>query len=127
MPEAAELPVNAEQVIDSSKVSDHHAIIPTMHIKGFDVQGLPAGERETLLLLAIRLLVAIGDTHRYSETVITAKCGESVFTAKGKTVIQDGFKAVQKLYKGEQEKEDKDQALPSIAQGDVLTAKDEIK
>ena len=127
MPQAAELPVNTAQVIDSSKVSDHHAIIPTLNIKGLDVQSLPAGERETLLLLAIRLLVAVGDTHRFSETVITAKCGESVFTAKGKTVIQDGFKAVQKLYKGEQDKEDKDQALPSIAQGDVFTAKAEIK
>lgn len=127
MPQAAELPMNTAQVIDNSKVSDHHAIIPTMNIKGLDVQGLPAGERETLLLLAIRLLVAVGDTHRYSETVITAKCGESVFTAKGKTVLQDGFKAMQKLYKGELEKEDKDQALPNIAQGDVFTAKAEIK
>lgn len=127
MPEAAELPVNTAQVIDSSKVSDHHAIIPTMNIKGLDVQSLPHGERETLLLLAIRLLVAIGDAHRYSETVITAKCGESVFTAKGKTVTQEGFKAVQKLYKGEQTKQDKDQALPSIAQGEVFTAKAEIK
>jgi len=127
MPNATELPVNTAQVIDSSKVSDHHAIIPTMNIKGLDVQSLPAGERETLLLLAIRLLVAVGDTHRYSETVVTAKCDESVFTAKGKTVLHDGFKAVQKLYKGEQEKNNKDQALPSIDQGDVFNAKAEIK
>lgn len=129
MPSAAELPVNTAQVIDNSKVSDHHAIIPTMNTKGLDVQSLPHGERETLLLLAIRLLVAVGDTLRYSETVITAKCGESVFTAKGKTVLQDGFKAVQKLYKGEQDKEDKDkdQALPIIDQGEVFTAKAEIK
>lgn len=124
---AAELSVNTAQVIDNSKVSDHHAIIPTMNIKGLDVQSLPHGERETLLLLAIRLLVSVGDTHRYSETVITAKCGESVFTAKGKIVLQDGFKAVQKLYKGEQEKEDKDQALPCIVQGEVFTARAEIK
>ena len=127
MPEAAELPVNTAQVIDSSKVSDHHAIIPTMNIKGLDVQSLPIGERETLLLLAIRLLVSVGDTHRYSETVITAKCGESVFTAQGKTVTQDGCKAVQRLSKGEQANEEKDQALPSIAQGEVFTTKAEIK
>lgn len=127
MSEATELPINTAQVVDSSKVCDHHAIIPTLSTKGLDLQSLPVGERETLLLLAIRLLVAVGDTHRYSETVITAKCGESVFTARGKTVIQEGFKAVQRLYKGEQEKEDKDQALPSIAQGEVFTAKAEIK
>ncbi|NWK10791.1 type IA DNA topoisomerase [Clostridium cadaveris] len=127
MSEASELPVHTAQVIDSSKVSDHHAIIPTVTIKGLDVQNLPAGERETLLLLAIRLLVAICDTHRFSETVITAKCGESIFTTKGKTVLQDGFKAIQKLYKDIPEKEEKDQSLPSIAQGDVFTAKAEIK
>lgn len=122
-----ELPVNTAQVIDSSKVSDHHAIIPTMNIKGLDMQGLPAGEREVLLLLAIRLLVAIGDAYQYSETVITSKCGGSVFTAKGKTITQDGFKAVQRLYKGEHSKEEKDQALPRIVQGDTFTAKAEIK
>ena len=76
MPQATVLPVNAAQVIDSSKASDHHAIIPTMNINGLDLQSLSARERETLLLLAIRLLVAVGDTHRFSETVITAKCGE---------------------------------------------------
>ncbi|EAG9406786.1 DNA topoisomerase III [Listeria monocytogenes] len=119
--------INTAQVIDNFKVTDHHAIIPTMNIKGLDVQSLPHGERETLLLLAIRLLVAIGDAHCFSETVITAKCGDSVFTAKGKTVTQEGFKAVQKLYKGEQPKEEKDQALPSIVQGDVFTTKAEIK
>lgn len=127
IPETTALAVNIAQVIDSSKVSDHHAIIPTMNIKGLDVQSLPHGERETLLLLAIRLLVAIGNTHRYSETVITAQCGEAVFTAKGKTVTQEGFKAVQRLYKSEQAKEEKDQALPSIDQGDTFTAKAEIK
>lgn len=127
MPENTALAVNTAQVIDSSKVSDHHAIIPTMNIKGLDVQSLPHGERETLLLLAIRLLVAIGNTHRYSETVITAQCGGFVFTAKGKTVTQEGFKAVQRFYKGEQIKEEKDQALPNIDQGDTFTAKAEIK
>lgn len=127
MPETTALAVNTAQVIDSSKVSDHHAIIPTMNIKGLDVQSLPAGERETLLLLAIRLLVAIGNTHRYSEKVITAQCGGAVFTAKGKTVTQEGFKAVQRLYKGEQAKEEKDQALPRLDQGDTFIAKAEIK
>ena len=53
-------------------------------------KGMPSaayGERETLLLLAIRLLVAIGDTHRYSENVIRAKCCASGFTAEGKAVL----------------------------------------
>lgn len=124
---ADELPVNTAQIIDNSKVSDHHAIIPTMNIKGLDIQSLPAGERETLLLLTIRLLVSVGDIHQYSETVITAKCSEFVFTAKGKSITQDGFKRVQKLYKGEQAKEENDQALPRIVQGDSFTAKAEIK
>lgn len=121
------LPVNTQQVIDNSKVTDHHAIVPTSNIKGLDVQSLPYGERETLLLVAIRLLVGIGDGHRFSETVVTASCGEAAFTTKGRTVLQDGFKAVQKLYKGDQNKQEKDKALPSLAQGDNFTAKATIK
>lgn len=70
IPKTDELTINTAQVVDNSKVTDHHAIIPTMNIKGIDVQGLPHGERETLLLIAIRLLVSVGDIHRYHEQLM---------------------------------------------------------
>lgn len=123
-------PVNTAQVIDNSKVSDHHAIIPTMSVKNSDIHALPFGEREIFMLLALRLVCAVGDSCRYAETVLTAKCNGAVFSAKGKTILDDGWKAAEKLYhadKKEQTQEEKDTALPPVDQGEVFSAKAIIK
>lgn len=123
-------PMSMKQVIDNSKVSDHHAIITTMSVKDCDIHGLPFGEREILLLIALRLVCALGNSCRYSETIITGKCNGSVFSAKGKTVLEDGWKAAEKLYlisKKEQTQVEKDTALPPVIQGEVFSAKATIK
>lgn len=123
-------PMSMEQVIDNSKVSDHHAIITTMSVKNCDIHSLPFGEREILLLIALRLVCAVGNSCRYAETTITAKCNGAVFTAKGKTVLEDGWKAAEKLYlisKKEQTQVEKDTALPPVIQGEVFSAKATIK
>lgn len=124
------LPMSMEQVIDNSKVSDHHAIITTMSVKNCDIHALPFGEREILLLIALRLVCALGNSCRYAETIITGKCNGSVFTAKGKTVLEDGWKAAEKLYlisKNEQTHVEKDTTLPPVSQGKVFSAKAMIK
>ena len=118
------------QIIDNSKVSDHHAIILTMGIERYDIDSLPFGEREVLLLIALRLVCAVGDNCRYAETLITTKHNGAIFTAKGKTVLDDGWKMAEKIYldtKKEQSQEEKDTALPPVAQGEVLQAKATIK
>ena len=92
------LPINIEQVIDNSKVSDHHGIITTMGIENYDIHSLSFGEKEILKMVAIGLICAVGDNHHYAETIITANCNETIFTAKGKTILADGFKAVENLY-----------------------------
>ena len=123
-------PMSMEQVIDNSKVSDHHAIITTMSVKDCDIYGLPFGEREILLLIAMRLVCAVGNSCRYAETIITAKSNGAVFTAKGKTVLEDGWKAAEKLYlisKRGQTQVEKDTALPAVIQGEVFSAKATIK
>ena len=123
-------PMSMEQVIDNSKVSDHHAIITTMSVKDCDIHSLPFGEREILLLIALRLVCAVGNSCRYAETIITGKCNDSVFTAKGKTVLEDGWKVAEKLYlisKKEQIQVEKDTALPPVIQGEVFSAKATIK
>jgi DNA topoisomerase-3 len=125
-----QLPIYMEQVIDNSKVSDHHAIIPTICVKDYDIYSLPFGEREILLLVALRLICAVGESSRYNETIITASCNNTIFTAKGKAVISDGFKAVEKKYyasKKEEVEKDKDKALPHVTQGENFTAKASIK
>ena len=123
-------PMSMEQIIDNSKVSDHHAIITTMSVKNCDIYGLPFGEREILLLIALRLVCAVSNSCRYAETIITGKCNGAVFTAKGKTVLEDGWKAAEKLYrisKMEQTQVEKDTALPPVSQGEVFSAKAMIK
>ena len=84
--------VNARQVCDSRKVSDHHAILPTASAGKADTSVLPLGERELLRLVAGQLLRAVSDAHHYAETAVTLGCGGTEFTAKGKTVLDTGWK-----------------------------------
>ena len=85
--------VLASQVCDSGKVTDHHAVVPTGSAAGADLAGLPLGEREILRLVALGLLRAVCPPHRYAETAVTVECGGHSFTAKGKTVLDMGWKA----------------------------------
>ena len=90
----AEIPVsmNTSVVCDSSKVSDHHAIVLTISVESADISVLPTGEREILRLVACQLLCAVGEPFRYAETVVTLECGGHLFTAKGKEVLSRGWK-----------------------------------
>jgi DNA topoisomerase-3 len=129
-PENVQLPINTGQIIDNSKVSDHHGIIATLGVENYDIRSLPFGEREILLLIGLRLVCAVGDNCRYAETLITAKYSGAIFTAKGKTILEEGWKAVQKIYldtKKEQHQEEKDTSLPPVAQGEVFPVKATIK
>lgn len=122
--------VYMDQVINNSKVSDHHAIIPTIYAKGYDIYSLPFGEREIFLLVALRLICAVGENCRYSETIIKASCNSTIFTAKGKAIISDGFKAAEKKYyasKKEELEKDKVKALPHLIEGETFIAKSAIK
>ena len=83
---------NAAQVCDSAKVSDHHAVVPTPSAGKADPAALPAGEREVLRLVARGLLRAVSPAHRFAETSVTVECGGSRFTAKGRAVLDMGWK-----------------------------------
>ena len=114
------IPVHAEQVVNNKKVTDHHAIIPTRELQKCNLSELPKGELAILQLLSNRLCVAVGDPHRYAETVIELDCGGTVFSAKGKTVVQDGWKAL--VQKNDSTKSDENvQTLPSVSVGDEMT------
>lgn len=104
-------PVNASQVINSKKVSDHHAIIPTKTLAGADLSELPGGEKAVLELVALRLVCAVGEPYRYLENVMELNCAGHTFKAKGKSVISSGWKA----YAGKQdEKEEPAAELPIL-------------
>ena len=109
--------VHTEKICNSSKVTDHHAIIPTVSAGTADVSVLPKGEREILTMIARQLLCAVSEPFRYHETVVTFQCGEHEFTAKGKTILQKGWKA----WLPEDHAET---ILPEFREGDVITMDD---
>ena len=106
--------IHAAQVCNSKKVSDHHAVIPTLSAGRADLDALPLGEREILKLAARGLLRAVSEAHRYAETTVTLNCGGHSFTAKGKTVLIPGWKAF------EPEQREKENALPELAEGQTI-------
>ncbi len=122
------LPVCAAQVVDSSKVTDHHAVIPTVEIAGADLAALPTGERNILYMIAVRLLCAVGEPHIYAETAITVECGGAAFTAKGRTVTAAGWKEAEKAFLStlKQKTEEPIPALPGLSEGQRLEGADAL-
>lgn len=93
------VPCNVAQVIDNGKVTDHHALIPTARIAGYDLLSLPAGERSLLTLLMVRLLCAVGTPCRIHETAVTLECEGVSFSLKGRQITALGWKAMEKVYR----------------------------
>ena len=109
------LSIHVQQVINGSKVTDHHALLPTKSMANADLAALPAGERSVLRLIAARLLCAVGEPHRYAETTLTTICAEEEFSAKGKVVLSEGWKTVERKMLGELLGKQKEQAvLPDV-------------
>ena len=114
------------QVINDSKVSDHHAIIPTQAIKDADLSSLPAGERSLLQLISARLLCAVGQPHTLAETTVFMECAGYKFQAKGREVLQMGFKELDRRYretlknKLEADREKEAKTLPVLEEGQEL-------
>ena len=75
------------RVTDNSKVTDHHAILPTVQLEKQDVSALPQSEQKILNLIGMRLLCATGEKHTYAETQITLSCEGYAFKDKGKTCL----------------------------------------
>ena len=104
---------NLHSVINSKKVTDHHAIIPTASADKADLSELPTGEREVLRLIATRLLESVSSPCEYVEAVLEAECENEKFTAKGKAVIDAGWKGIAQF--SDKKKDDSDTALGDIS------------
>ena len=126
--EGLSFPVNAVQVSDSSKVTDHHAVIPTAEIAGADLAALPTGERNVLYMIAVRLLCAVGEPHTYAETAVTLECGGGSFTAGGRTETAMGWKEAERAYLVTLKKIPKEvpSTLPELAEGQTLAGGDAL-
>jgi DNA topoisomerase-3 len=113
------------RIIDSGKVSDHHALLPTLEYCKSDWSALPTGEREILSLVTLRLLCAVAPVHSYEAVTAILDCGGYQFTAKGSTVLVDGWKAIDSAYKAtlrnkpDEDADDK-KTLPELSEGQVF-------
>lgn len=115
-----------DRVTDGSKVTDHHAIIPTVEIARTDLSELPSGERDVLTLIAARLLSATAQAHRFEAVAAVLDCRGNSFTAKGKTVLQAGWKEVERLYRmglkesKPEDDENMDASLSMLQEGQIF-------
>ena len=115
------------RITNNAKVTDHHAIIPTVQLEKQDLGELPESEQKIIRLVAMRLLSATGEKHIYDETSVTLTCEGYEFRAKGKTVVQDGWKAIERRFKGtlkSKEKDEPERSLPSLNEKDILSSVD---
>ncbi len=120
--------VNAAQVINGKKVSDHHAIIPTKTLESADLAALPSGELAVLDLIALRLVCAVGDPCRYSETAVTLECAGHQFKAKGKTVTDPGWRAYATAASTDEKDGDDAPPIPALSEdAELPLAKVELK
>ena len=92
--QGADFTPEISRLLDSKKVSDHHAIIPTMELAKADLAALPESERNILTLAEARLLMACAAPHIFEAVTAVFSCAGQEFTAKGKTVLAEGWKAL---------------------------------
>ena len=84
------------RTVNRQKVTDHHAILPTRSMLQADLDALPKGERNILKLIIARTLMAVSKPFRYLETLLTTECAGEEFTANGKEILDEGWKAVER-------------------------------
>ena len=90
---------DVSRTLDSKKVSDHHAIIPTLELAKIDLAALPESERNILILAGARLLFAAAELHSYEAVTAVFSCADNSFTAKGKSVLCAGWKDLERRYR----------------------------
>ena len=116
-----------QRIINNKKVSDHHALIPTEEIRKQDIGKLPQDEINVLMIIANQLLCATGKAMKYETTEIHIDCEGYDFVAKGKVIIEAGWKKTESAYKGKLRKrntkgtkEKADKILPKVKKNDTF-------
>jgi len=112
-------------VFDSKKVTDHHAIIPTVSSLSEDLSGIPESEAKVYRLISNKLHASVGYPLIENTTKIVASFDGFEFTSSGKVIKDEGFSKYLKEYKS---KKSEDAVLPDVSIGDVLSIENkEIK
>ena len=112
-------------VFDSKKVTDHHAIIPTVSSLSEDLSNIPESEAKVYRLISNKLHASVGYPLIENTTKIVASFDDFEFTSSGKVIKDEGFSKYLKEYKS---KKSEDAVLPDVSIGDVLSIENkEIK
>ena len=96
--QGADFTPEISRLLDSKKVSDHHAIIPTMELTKADLAALPESERNILTLAGARLLMACPEPHIFEAVTAVFSCAGQEFIASGKTVLAEGWKGLERRF-----------------------------
>ena len=110
-------------MISDKDVTDHHAIIPTMEIEKADIGGLPVGERNLLLLVCCKLLCASAEPYVYEAVTATFECVGNTFTAKGKNILSEGWREIERLFRSSLKEKSEDSGntdLPLFNEGQTF-------
>ena len=112
-------------VFNSKKVTDHHAIIPTVSSMSEDLSSIPESEAKVYRLILNKLYASVGYPLIENTTKIVAKFDDFEFTSTGKVIVEEGFTKYLKEYKSKKKEEP---VLPDVNVGDVLSIENkEIK
>ena len=111
-------PKSDKRYVDNSKVTDHHGIIPTE--EKVNLLALSTNERKIYDLVVRRFLAVLYPAFEYEQTTVTCEMAGEVLTAKGKMVVNKGWKAVYEASEAD-EVEEEQQMLPQLNKDDVLT------
>ena len=112
-------------IFNSSKVTDHHAIIPTVSSMSEDLSSIPESEAKVYRLIFNKLNASVGYPLIENTTKIVATFDGFEFTSSGKVIVEEGFTKYLKEYKSKKKEET---VLPDVNVGDVLEIKEkEIK
>ena len=114
------LTADVSRVLNSKKVSDHHAIIPTAEFTKQGFIGLAESECKLMNLVCSKLLCAVAAPHEYETVTAVFSCAGNEFTAKGKTVLVPGWKEIDQRFRSTLKADTEEEvlnALPELVEG----------
>ena len=102
------------RILNSKKVSDHHAIIPTSEFVKQGFTGLAESECKLMNLVCSKLLCAIAAPHEYETVTAVFSCAGNEFTAKGKTVLVPGWKEIDQRFRSNLKADTEEEVLNTL-------------
>ena len=102
------------RILNSKKVSDHHAIIPTSEFVKQEFTGLAESESKLMNLVCSKLLCAVAAPHEYETVTAVFSCAGNEFTAKGKTVLVPGWKEIDQRFRSNLKADTEEEVLNTL-------------